>query len=397
MTKIEKSILTFVEKNIHLVIILFSTLLSLYIRYSLRNFITPDIEYYFAPWFEDIKANGGLLSLSKSVADNGEYNLPYQIIIAFMTYLPIKAIHANKILSTLCDYLLAGFSAQIIWNLSDKNKIYSSLTYALILCFPMVFLNSAMWGQIDSVYVLFCIIAFYCTLKKKYTWCWIAFGVAISIKLQAIFLLPLLVCLYFKKRDFSIWKIVFVPVMMLLMSSPALIQGRPIRELVSIYYEQADQCRCLSLSYPSFWNIFFGNANFDYYDSFHGIAIGSALFVLMIIFVYVVKRESLSTLDWMIIAFLCSYACVLFLPTMHDRYDYLPIIFGLMIAVMDRKSIPFFTALSIINLIDYSDYLFHTETDWRLLGIINTIVFISYVIYFLGNREALDSDKPSVV
>ena len=49
------------------------------------------------------------------------------------------------------------------------NKIYSILTYGLILVIPPVLVNSSMWGQCDSIYTTFILISLYYLLDKKYT------------------------------------------------------------------------------------------------------------------------------------------------------------------------------------------------------------------------------------
>ena len=87
MFKAERKLLDFCEKHLDILAIGAITLLSMLIRYYLRNLSNADVAVYFLPWYEEFKSGGGLKALGQQV---GDYNIPYQTLISLLTYLPIK-------------------------------------------------------------------------------------------------------------------------------------------------------------------------------------------------------------------------------------------------------------------------------------------------------------------
>jgi len=92
---------------------------------------------------------------------------------------------------------------------------------------PTIFVNSAYWGQIESLYTVFLVITMYFFLVNKPFWAMIAFSFAFSIKLQAIFYAPFLAILLFKKKVNPL-HFLLVPAVYLFLSLPVLILGRNI-------------------------------------------------------------------------------------------------------------------------------------------------------------------------
>ena len=72
---------------------------------------------------------------------------------------------------------------------------------------------------------------------------------------------------------------------------------------------------------------------------------------------------------------------------MHERYDYLPILLGLMISFIEPKSIFLFVCLCIINMKAYSDFLFKVSQDWEILSVLNILIFVGYFGLLTNNRE----------
>ena len=63
------------------------------------------------------------------------------------------------------------------------NKFLELITYALVLIIPTVMLNSGMWGQCDSIYTTFVILALYFLVKEKYSLSFIMLGISFAFKL----------------------------------------------------------------------------------------------------------------------------------------------------------------------------------------------------------------------
>ncbi len=377
MTAAEKKIWDYVRKHPEVILIVIGTAVSLCIRFALRNFVSEDMSYYLIPWHEEILQAGGLKALAVQV---GEYNIPYQVLISIMTYFPIWSVHAYKIISVIFDYLLGIAVARTVWLVTDGNKMKTAVAYAVSVNLPMVFLNSAMWGQCDSIYVFFCVLSLLLLLEKKSTLCFIAFGAAFAFKLQAVFLVPFLLYVYAKERRFSIWKIVFVPLTMIVCSLPAIIQGRPVADVFLIYRNQAGIYGQMAVNYPSFWSLMTRNLDGTYYGYLMLPAILLTFFVLLTeIVLWMRKETSITPRTGVAQCFLLAYTCVLFLPAMHERYDYLPLILGLILAFADPKTVLLYVALSVVNIKAYSDFLLNNPQPWDVLAVVNVAVYVGYL------------------
>ena len=88
-------------QQINIVFGLFFIFFSLLIRAFGMHFISADYNLFLKPWYDQIKMAGGFSALSKQV---GDYNIPYQIVIAVITYIPFHPLYCLKIFSVLFDY-----------------------------------------------------------------------------------------------------------------------------------------------------------------------------------------------------------------------------------------------------------------------------------------------------
>ena len=152
----EKKILEWLQKNITPLFLIFITFLSVIIRFSLLDGISGDLTGFLLPWFEEIKAYGGFSTLSQQI---GDYNIPYQTIIACFTYLPFEPTYMYKFLSCTFDYLLAITVGLIVYSFSNENRQFRGiLAYCCIILSPVVFFNSSYWAQCDAIFSFFSII-----------------------------------------------------------------------------------------------------------------------------------------------------------------------------------------------------------------------------------------------
>lgn len=390
MFKFEEKFLNWIEKHILLFAVLGITLISVLIRFSFREIISNDAYWCLLPWYDIIKENGGFAALGSQV---GDYNMLYQFIIAVFTYLPIKPLSAYKLLSCIFDYLLAGAMGYLVYDLSQKHaKFKGILAYAAVLMSPMVFLNSSYWGQCDAIYTFFCVTALIAFFKEKYKITFILYGVAFAFKLQAVFLLPFFLLIYFLKKKFSLLHFGLVPVMMVILSIPGIIAGRNVAEVFTIYFGQTGSYRKIALNYPTFWNLF-QNLDMDqFYLDMKKPAIAITVVILGAIMVnWIVKKVELNTKTMTYMAFLLAFTCVLFLPSMHERYGYLYEILAILILFMEIKTLPLFVGLYMVSFATYGHYLFQEIVNMTLLSVINVLVYLGYLVLLLrqmtGEKE----------
>ena len=382
MFKWEKKAWNWIQDHLILFLFVLSTLLSLIIRWSMKDFISDDMSAYLLPWFEEIRDGGGFLALGTPV---GNYNMPYQTLIALLTYLPVAPQVLYKLASSVFDFFQAWLLYKLVLQLTGKKPL-AAVIYAVAVNLPVVLLNSALWGQCDSIYTSFCLLSLYFCLKEKYTGSFIAAGLAFAFKLQAVFFLPFLFFLYVYKKKFSFIQFLWIPLMMILLSLPAILQGQPLKSVFTIYYNQTTYYNCMSYNYPSFWAMFIENFREGYYFDLHWFAILLALLALLVlIIVFLRERREYDAAGLLLLAFLFAYTCVFFLPSMHERYGYLYVILGLAAVTREKKLLPSYLLLVMIDLMIYGPFLFKYNPSWQLLAALNTLCY-GYTVYVVCRR-----------
>ncbi len=371
----EKKLLTFVLDHIDVAFVIVITLLSIGIRIGLAPIVSNDADRFLLPWYDTIKQSGGFRALSQQT---GDYCMFYQTLIALFTYLPVPPLAAYKLLSCIFDYLLAAGCLFVVKELTH-NRERSIGIYVLVVCSPIVVLNSAAWAQCDSMYAACCIWTLYFCLSKKYTLMLFAYGFACTMKLQAIFFLPFLIFIYLVKKEFSILKFLYVPAVMIILSLGGLLSGRHIWDILSIYFGQMhSNGTALTRNYPGLWALF--STGFYELLSIYGRAACLLALCALGAFCYYLLKKHPAPMpgQYPAIAFLFVFLAVLTLPRMHERYGYLYEILALILAVLDKKTIVPCIVLHLVTFCTYAAYLTGEPYSLNLLAAINILLFLLY-------------------
>src|SRR2546429_6034452 len=220
--------------------------LAMALRSALFPIISRDYYRYLSPWYDFIKSHGGFAAFKYQF---GNYAVFYLYLLALATYIPLPKIAVIKSISVVFDLVLALFTYLIVRLKYEKSSI-SIIAALLILFTPTVFINSAFWGQSDSIYASLSLGGLYFLLRKQPFWAFLFFGLAISFKLQAIFLFPLLFVLLITKQ-IHIKYFMIIPVVYLISILPAYLLGRDLIDLLKIYYMQMNKYPWLTLSAPN--------------------------------------------------------------------------------------------------------------------------------------------------
>ena len=382
--KWESKFLDFVSKYYCWIFIIVSTAASVWIRIRFLGAESLDMNIFLLPWYNEIKEGGGLMALNHQV---GNYGILYQTLIALMTYLPIEPVAAYKIYSILCDYLMSVAVAGIVFGIT-QNKKQALISYVVVIMFPTVILNSSAWGQCDSMYALFCVLTVMCLLNKKYTFAFIAYGVAFALKLQAVFLLPFIIVLYLRQKEFSVVNLIWIPVTMIILSIGGILRGRSIFAFLDIYVQQVDTYARISNHYPTFWNFVMEDWSMSWYDELSVLCAFSAI-VILSGGVFLLKRDRVYTKQQLLfLAFFLTFTAVFFMPNMHERYSYLYMILGIIVCFVDWKTIPAFIALTVVDMQTYAYFLFESgPMAWQMLVLIN---LAAWIYYFVRLRKVLN-------
>lgn len=210
---------------------------ALAVRWPLRNEISGDYRTFIGPWYDYISGHGGFAALS---AQFSNYNPPYLYLIVVATWLPIPKIVAVKLISVAFDLLLAYAVFKLV-SLRTGATWQPLAAAAVALLLPTVVLNSSYWGQCDSIYASLALLALYHQLRRRTVWAAVLIGVAISFKLQAVFMVPVLLMVWAAQPirwRRSILAIVLIPMTFAVMLLPALAAGASPSALAGIYPTQ---------------------------------------------------------------------------------------------------------------------------------------------------------------
>lgn len=95
-----------------------------------------------------------------------------------------------KIIPIACDLLLGWFIYRVA---SKKLGVRAGTCLAAVYIFnPVTIINSASWGQVDSVLILFMVLAIYCFIKRKYALGVFSYLAGLLIKPQALIFAPIM-------------------------------------------------------------------------------------------------------------------------------------------------------------------------------------------------------------
>lgn len=370
----------FFENKKYLVItyILIISFLALFIRLKMFNFISWDYKYCIEDWIDKIIKYGGIKSLKYSI---GNYNIIYMTFLSIISYLPFRHLYVVKLFSVVFDYVCAIYGALIINKLLDnkKNKgLYVSLAYTLILFIPTSLLNSALWGQCDSIYTAFTLISLYYLINDKILPSFIFAGIAFAFKLQFVFAIPIYIYAYFKKNNISLLHFITIPVVNVITCFPAIIMGRSIKDCLLIYFSQTGaQNDVLTNNFPNiykFIEIFFGNSQGTVCLILAVVIIGSIILFLMYNNIKMTK-DNIINLSILFIIIMTQ-----FLPYMHERYAFTAEILLCIYVVFNNGK--WWSYLMITEFAIGSEYLSFLSSFNQDYIYLISFIYVIYSIYF---------------
>ena len=229
-----------------------SILVYLVLFFVFIDRVSLDYIIHLDVWYRTIQNNGfGVLK-----GDFYNYAPAYMYLLALSTLFPVKSLFGIKLLS-LPVVPLAGYFMSSMLHSAGRDPLKAWLGFTLVILAPTILINSAYWGQADVFYgtaSLACLA--YLVQKRPYA-AMAAFGVAISFKAQAVFLGPFLLVMLVKKQ--IPWKAVYIPPLVFILSGlPVFIIGKPVYDIIFVYFKQAEVYQSLCMNCSSIWALFPG-------------------------------------------------------------------------------------------------------------------------------------------
>lgn len=354
MTNVERKIVARIERHRIALFIIIISAIALLARYVCLDMVSRDYRFYLSDWFEQIDEGGGLKALDTQV---GNYNVIYQAIIALLTYLPFDPLHMYKAVSIVFDYVLAVGIGLLAMEFRGGRRIYFALGYALALFLPTCIFNSAMWGQCDSMYASMLAFWFLFTLRRRHVAAFVFLGLAFCLKFQTIFVLPFLIYHYIVRKEFSLLH-GLIPLAFAII--PSVLCGRHPLETFRVYLGQASHSGSLYMLFPNFWSIITGEREY-----LGHVALFTTIAFLGIGLLCVMQRKHLleTREDQLYMLIWTMWTCLMFLPSMHERYGYFVEMLMVVAFLYNFKLFPIALLMETSAVVTYASYLWEESAS----------------------------------
>ena len=186
-------------------------------------------------------------------------------------------------------------------------------------------------------------------------------------------------------------KLLIIPVVGFIMSIPAVIMGRKWYDFITVYAAQSDSYHYMSLNAPNIWSIYQVSYEKMKIPALLGVFAVLGLVLLFDIF----KKIRLDSPEvFMAVATWSAWTCVMFLPSMHERYFYIVDILILLLALISpKKYFLFFLAEETISfVVAYLFILFRADIIIFPFPWANVIIYVAFTVMvtinvIMKNRE----------
>ena len=310
---------------------------AMLLRVALFDYKSGDYLACLQYWYEDIERRGGFSAIAYKV---GNYNVPYLYFIAAISYLDVPNLYLYKLFSVLWDVILAWGCLRLVRVVAGDEKPLASLTaFSIALLLPTAYMNSALWAQCDAIYAALCVHAVSKALQKENKVSVALVAVAFSFKLQTVFLLPFWGVLWVSGRV-KFQELFVFPATYLLTILPAVLLGKPVKDIVGVYFGQLGEYPQLTLKAPNAYQ--FIPYGFQCDEKLVG-RIGIAAAVVLVVVLLGLAYKCKDKLDNEMLLKMAVLLCVgvpFFLPHMHERYFFLADIFTLCLACTNFRFAP---------------------------------------------------------
>jgi Gpi18-like mannosyltransferase len=337
--------------------VLIGLVLAVALRYSLLDFKSLDFFASLKPWYNTIKSEG----FSAFATPFSTYNPPYLYLLYLMArFMPdLPVVVAVKLPALISDFVCAYIVYLMVGLKSRRRRMLSWLAVMIVLFAPSVVLNSAFWGQADSVFTAGMLACVYLLMIRRPVLAVLAFAIALAFKLQAIFLLPVLVALALKRA--IPWKsLLLIPLVLLLALVPSWLAGRPVMDLIGVYLYQASQFEFITMNAANVYAWLPGTKQVFNLFYIPGVIVGLGAAFMWFIIVYRSPRE-ITAPQVLEVALAAVLIIPYFLPKMHERYFYPADILAIVLAFFWPRLFLVPILIGSVSFLSYEPFLFNTE------------------------------------
>ena len=375
------------KKPAPIVTALLLTAAAFILRALAFDYETLDYQNFLSQWVEFFRQHGGFRALRYPV---GNYNIPYLYFMALFSYSSVYDLYLIKLLSTFFDLLLAYAVLRLVsrWRKSVWLRLCCFFT---VLLWPTVFLNSAVWGQCDSIYVALALLGIDAALDERPILSMCCIALSFGFKLQAVFIMPVYAVLWMQGKLKWYHFLVFPGVYVLLVL-PAVLAGRPFMDTITLYLSQTGSIGSgLNYNSPSIFAMIRNIADTEA-ASRAGI-IGAFAYMLAVLGLCFIKRRELNERALLAAAVLLAVGIPFLLPHMHDRYFYAADILTLLWVFAFPEYFPAALLAEFASLLGYHAYLKMRFLLPMRYGSVSLLLVLLLAIFFLADSFGDKNNK----
>lgn len=311
-----------------------------------------------------------------------------------------------KLPSTLSDLGIAYIIYKLFSNIK-KNKL-GTLGAAFFLFNPIIWYNSAVWGQTDSIINFIALLSLFLLLRKKLIWAAIFLAICLYVKISLAIFVPLFVIVAIRQK----YKIsqyaqaVIVPTVLILVATLIFSASQnPIVWLYEIYTKKVltNQLQVITANAFNIWATIAGIHErpqslpfllLTYRD--WGYILFGLSFAPLLLSLW--RNNKLMNVIWVFT--LTAFSSWMFLTNMHERYLYPLFPYFTILAVQYKKLRPIYWTVSGISLLNLYNFWFVPRIEPivnllsfgdrlmpRIFGIVNTGLFTVVYSKFCKSKQ----------
>lgn len=335
--------------------------LAFFLRALMLFYVSSDYEIFLSQWLAALRENGGFSAIRLPI---GNYNVPYLYFLAAISYLPIPDLYLIKLFSILFDVALAWGGFRLTAHFTGKESTAALACFCALLLLPTVMLNGAYWGQCDSLYGALTLHAMACAMERRGAASAALLGVAFSFKLQTVFILPLWAAFWLTGR-LKFRHLLFFPGAYALTCIPALLLGKPLADILSVYVGQTQEgAGNLNYNCASLFSFLPYGAQVDEVFWARAGILAAFLLVLLLLTILLYFRTQVSDAALLTAGMLLAVGVPFLLPYMHDRYFFLADVLTVTAACALPGRLP---AAVLVQLSSLSAYLVYFRQRYTLI------------------------------
>jgi Gpi18-like mannosyltransferase len=320
--------------------------LGLGLRLSAWSYATLDTTLYLKPWYAYARDHGW----SALRVGFTNYTPFYSYLLIAVTGLDGRAPSLLLIKSISFVFELAtAITAYRFVARATGSRVRAGAALAAAWLAPAVLYNGALWGQADSIWTFFIVLAVYGFSTGRNGA--LPFAMGFAVKAQAVFLGPYVLGMILRQRCSLLW-LAAPPLAYLAIAAPVLLAGRPLSEVVSVYAGQAATFRVLSMNAASMWVL----APSSFYDAGVLIGVGAAATAGLAISVLIARSPRTDIEFGTVAACLSLLAMPFLLPKMHDRYFYAFEVVSIVLACLNPRYLLVALVAQVSALFSYQAY-----------------------------------------